>query len=34
MGYIRDVRVEVAHLGQEAGLLGAAALFDDRYWSA
>jgi glucokinase len=34
MSYVRDVRVEVAHLGQEAGLLGAAALFDDRYWSA
>jgi glucokinase len=34
LGYVRDVRVEVAHLGQEAGLLGAAGLFDDRYWSA
>ncbi|MCU1600568.1 MAG: hypothetical protein JWO22_1277 [Frankiales bacterium] len=34
LSYAREVRVEPAHLGQEAGLLGAAALFDDRYWSA
>ncbi len=34
LSYARKVRVEPARLGQEAGLLGAAALFDDRYWSA
>lgn len=37
MQYARDVRVVPAALGQEAGLVGAAALVlaaDDRYWSA
>jgi glucokinase len=34
LSFAREVRVEPAHLGQEAGLLGAAALFEDRYWSA
>jgi len=37
MRYARDVRVVPAALGQEAGLVGAAALLlagDDRYWSA
>jgi glucokinase len=32
--YAKVVRVERARLGQEAGLLGAAALFEDRYWTA
>lgn len=37
MAFARDVRVVPAALGQEAGLVGAAALVvapDDRYWSA
>ncbi len=37
MAFARDVRVVPAALGQEAGLIGAAALIvapDDRYWSA
>ncbi|MFN2538214.1 MAG: ROK family protein, partial [Mycobacteriales bacterium] len=34
LSYARDVRVEPARLGQEAGLLGAAALFEPPYWSA
>ena len=32
LSYARDVRVEPARLGPEASLLGAAALFEDRYW--
>ena len=34
LSFARDVRVEPARLGQEAGLLGAAALFEERYWTA
>lgn len=34
LSFAREVRVAPARLGQEAGLLGAAALFEDRYWSA
>ena len=33
LSYLRDLRVVPAALGQRAGLAGAAALFDDRYWS-
>jgi len=33
LSFARDVRVEPARLGQEAGLLGAAALFHGLYWS-
>ena len=33
LSYLRTLRVEPARLGQEAGLVGAAALFDDAYWS-
>jgi glucokinase len=33
LSFAREARVEPARLGQEAGLLGAAALFEDRYWS-
>jgi glucokinase len=32
--FARDVRVAPARLGPEASLLGAAALFEDRYWQA
>lgn len=31
--YLRELRVAPAALGQRAGLVGAAALFQDRYWS-
>jgi len=31
--YLRDLSVVPAALGQRSGLAGAAALFDDRYWS-
>jgi glucokinase len=34
LSFAKDVRVEPARLGQESGLIGAASLFDDRYWSA
>jgi glucokinase len=34
LGFARDVRVAPARLGPEASLLGAAALFEDRYWQA
>lgn len=34
LGYLREVRVEPARLGQHAGLIGAAALFDPAYWNA
>jgi len=33
LGYLRDVSVVPAALGQRSGLAGAAALFQDRYWS-
>ena len=33
LDYLRDLSVVPAALGQRAGLVGAAALFDDRYWS-
>lgn len=31
--YLRDLRVVPAALGQRSGLVGAAALFEDRYWT-
>jgi glucokinase len=34
LSYARDVRVEPARLGQESGLIGAAALFEEQYWAA
>jgi glucokinase len=33
MSHLRDLSVVPAALGQRSGLAGAAALFDDRYWS-
>jgi len=33
LSYLRDLSVVPAALGQRSGLAGAAALFDDRYWS-
>jgi glucokinase len=33
LDYLRDLSVVPAALGQRSGLAGAAALFDDRYWS-
>lgn len=33
LSYLRDLRVVPSALGRRAGLSGAAALFDDRYWS-
>ena len=33
LAYLRDLSVVPAALGQRSGLAGAAALFDDRYWS-
>ena len=32
LGFLKDLRVEPAALGASAGLVGAAGLFEDRYW--
>ena len=34
LAFARDVLVEPARLGQDAGLVGAAALFEEQYWTA